>query len=116
MERLISAPNPSWLKAWHKSIPSKVACLVWRLFQSKIVTKDNLFRRGVIGQGSLQCAEGCGVEESVSHLFLECPIFAGIWYVVCKWLGVSSVFQKDNLLHLDQFEGLAGGGRTVKNN
>jgi len=39
--------------------------------------------------------------------------FAGIWFVVCKWPGVSLVFQKDILLHFDQFEGLMGGGRKV---
>lgn len=69
MEGLISVPNQSWSKAWHKSIPLKVVCLAWRLFQNKIATKDNLFRRGVVGQGSLQCVGDCGVKESVSRPF-----------------------------------------------
>jgi len=59
------------------------------------------------------CRRLYGVKESVSHLFFECPVFAGIWYALCKWLGISSVFQKVSLLHLDQFEGLVGGGSTV---
>ncbi|MCH84588.1 hypothetical protein A2U01_0005420, partial [Trifolium medium] len=46
----------------------------------RVATKDNLSRRGVIGQGSLLCVGECGLEESVSHLFFECPVFAGIWY------------------------------------
>jgi len=47
--------NPLWAKAWHKSITSKVSCLVWTLFQNRDATKHNLFKRGAIGQGSLQC-------------------------------------------------------------
>jgi len=47
--------SPLWPKALDKSIPLKVSCLVWRLFQNIIATKDNLFKKSAIGQGSLQC-------------------------------------------------------------
>ncbi|PNX77724.1 hypothetical protein L195_g033694, partial [Trifolium pratense] len=48
--------------------------------EEMIATKDNLSRRGVIGQRSLQCVGESGLEESVSHLHFECPVFAGMWY------------------------------------
>ncbi|CAJ2629018.1 unnamed protein product [Trifolium pratense] len=112
METNTILTNLSWMKIWNKSIPSKVSCLVWRLLQNKIATKDNLFRRGVIGQGSLMCCSGCGTEESVFHLFFECPIFAGIWYDVSKWMGISTALHKEGMNHLEQFEGLIGSGRA----
>lgn len=34
--------NRNWLRAWHKSILSKVSLLAWRLFQDRIVSKTNL--------------------------------------------------------------------------
>lgn len=43
--------DPSWSRAWHKAVPSKVSCLAWRVFQNRVATKDNLFKRGVIDQG-----------------------------------------------------------------
>jgi hypothetical protein len=82
------------------------------MFQNRLATKDNLFRRGIVDQGSLLCAGECSKEELVSHLFFECPIFAGLWLDVCRWLGISSAFQHEALHHLNQFEGLIGGGRV----
>jgi hypothetical protein len=82
------------------------------LFQNRVATKDNLGRRGVIDQGAMQCVSECGVEESVSHLFFECPAFARIWYLLRHWLGVSMVFHNEGLRHLEQFEGLIGNGRV----
>jgi hypothetical protein len=72
METSSTPTNLSWLKIWNKSIPSKVSCLVCRLFQNKIATKDNLFRRGDISQGSLLCCSGCvGPRNRSSIYFLN---------------------------------------------
>jgi hypothetical protein len=48
------------------------------------VTKDNLVRRGVIRDESSHCVGGCGSEESVTHLFFECPFLqeSGILFVI----------------------------------
>lgn len=54
-----NSSSPLWFKAWHNLIPLKVACFVWRLFQNKISTKENLFRKGVIGSISLNCVGEC---------------------------------------------------------
>lgn len=67
----------------HKSVPLKVSCLVWRLFQNRLATRDNLSKRGVLDQNSIQCVGDCGREESVSHLFFECPLFSGVWFGLC---------------------------------
>jgi hypothetical protein len=101
-------------KAWQKSIPTKVSCFVWQILQNRVATKDNLYRRGAIDQRSIQCVGECGAEETVSHLFFECPVFAGTWYMISKWFGIASVFQNAGLAHLDQFEGLIGSGRVFR--
>lgn len=44
-----------WHLAWHKLIPSKVSCLVWRIVHGRLPTKENLIRRDVIDRKSLQC-------------------------------------------------------------
>jgi hypothetical protein len=69
--------------------------------------------RGVIDQGATLCGGECGAEESVSHLFFECPKFAGTWYAISKWLGISTTFQNEGLSHLNQFEGLFDKGRVI---
>jgi len=39
------APVPS---LWHKDVPLKVVLFAWRLFQDRLPTKDNLYRRNVL--------------------------------------------------------------------
>lgn len=64
-----------------------------RMFQNKIPTKDNLVKRGVLDIGLIRCVGECGIEESVSNLFFYCSYFAGIWYSICHWLGISTMLQ-----------------------
>jgi hypothetical protein len=54
------------------------------------------------------------MEESISHLFFECPNFAGLWYHVCNWLGTVTTLRNEAMAHLDQFEGLIGSGRALR--
>jgi hypothetical protein len=89
-----------------KIIPTKVSCFVWQILQNRVATKDNLYMRGAIDQGSIQFVGECGVEEIVSHLFFECPVFAGTCSMIDKWLGITSVFQNAGFAHLEKFEGL----------
>jgi hypothetical protein len=96
-----SMAEPVLAKAWQKSIPTKVSCLVWQIFQNRVATKVNLYRRGVIDKRSIRCVGECGAEETTSHLFFECPVFAGIWSKISRWLGISTVFQNEGLSHLD---------------
>lgn len=75
IHNLPSLSNPSWSKAWDKAVSAKVSCLVWRMLQNRIATKDNLAKRGVLGPGILLCEGGCGREEYVSHLFFRVSNF-----------------------------------------
>lgn len=60
--------NAKYARALHKTIPSNVFLLAWRLFENKVATKGNICKRGV-DQNMIHCVVGCGGEESVAHLF-----------------------------------------------
>jgi len=60
---------------WNKAVPLKVLLLAWRLLKNRLLIKDNLARRGVLHLRSMLCSGGCGMEESVNHLFLNCKHF-----------------------------------------
>jgi len=57
---------------------TKVVLFVWRLFRNRLPTKDNLFRRGVINQNSLECVADCDSAESSVHLLLHRNIFESV--------------------------------------
>ncbi|XP_058762350.1 uncharacterized protein LOC131635723 [Vicia villosa] len=103
----------SWSKVWHKVIPPNISCFGWRLFQNGLATKNNLFRRNVIGQGSTSCIEDCDANESIPHLFFECKYFSGIWQSICKWLRISTALHSESRMHFAQFEGLIGGDKET---
>ena len=56
---------------WELKAPSKVKALVWRITLSRIPTRADLKRRGILGLSDVTicplCNEG---EENISHLFL----------------------------------------------
>jgi len=56
---------------WKAKIPLKVKIFMWLTLQNSILTKDNLLKRK--WKGSPACAF-CQEEESVKHLFFECPV------------------------------------------
>ena len=51
------------------------------------ITRDNLHIRGGLDQSSLQCVGECSAEESITHLFFECPMFFRclVWYMSMAW-------------------------------
>lgn len=100
-----------WPTIWHKSVPTKVSCLVRRLLHKRLPTKDNLLRRGVLGPKNTSCVSGCGQEESTSHLFFVCPLFAGVWTLIIRWLRIPAVLPIEGWEHFEQFGFLAAGGK-----
>lgn len=53
---------------------------MWLLTQNRILIKDNLLDKE--WTGSTQC-HFCTQEETVDHLFIQCPFVRQIWF----WLG-----------------------------
>ncbi|GAU17618.1 hypothetical protein TSUD_254930 [Trifolium subterraneum] len=91
------------LYGFHSSSLRSKSCLVWRLFQNRIATKEDLYRRRVLDQELLQCIGDCGGEELLSRLFFKYPIFASVWYAIRHWLDIATVMPKETLAHQEQF-------------
>lgn len=93
---------------WHKTIPTKVSVLVWRLLRNRVPTKDNLLHRRVLASNDTACMGGCGEIETAQHLFLQCNMSKDLWYQVWDWLGILSVPAGELRHHFTQFTKMAG--------
>ena len=57
---------------WHQRIPLKIACFTWLMARGRILTWDQLQKKGFQGPGiCILCKRNL---EDISHLFLYCPI------------------------------------------
>jgi len=99
----IEAFTVSVTTLWNKHVPLKVVLFAWRLFRDRLPTKDNLLRRGVIPYDSRLCIAGCNTVETSTHLFLHCPTFGAVWYLLFRWLSFSTVIPLGVVDHFNQF-------------
>lgn len=74
-------------RIWKGKIPEKFKIL-WLMSTGAILTKDNLLKRK--RQGDSSCVF-CDEEETISHLFFQCPVARAIWLVVAKCFGASNI-------------------------
>lgn len=68
---------------------------MWLVSKKKILTKDNLIKKGWVGDVGCQF---CGWPESLDHLFLKCPLIQPVWFwmgncqdVFTEWNSVSDI-------------------------
>jgi len=67
---------------WNWHIPQRIRCLLWLLINDKILTWDNLCKRGWVGPGFYPL---CKVElESIHHLFVTCSFTRQKWVIFFK--------------------------------
>jgi len=97
---------------WHKDILLKIVLFAWRLFQDRLPTKDNLFRRHIIDADSRTCVSGCGSLETSPHLLLHCNTFGSVWHFIYRWLGISSATPYSVTDHFSLFILAAGGAKA----
>ena len=93
---------------WHKHIPLKVSLFAWRLLHNRLPAHDNLVRCRVLHYDANQCVGGCGLQETATHLFLNCDTFCNMWVAISHWLNIYFFAPEVLRAHLLQFGHLAG--------
>ena len=58
---------------WNSALPHKIGYFTWLVFRNKILTWDNLQKRGQSGPGI--CVLCNSDEETVAHLFTNCIVW-----------------------------------------
>jgi ribonuclease HI len=64
-------------KLWNWECPQKIKIFSWLLIEDKLLTWNNLLKRG--WQGPRLCLLCRGNEEMGLHLFVQCPFIVSIW-------------------------------------
>ena len=72
--------NKLWKKVWHPDCIPKVNSFIWLLLHNKILTAENLQKRGISGPS--RCSLCNCDEETISHLFLQCNFSQLVWQSV----------------------------------
>nr|GFA62830.1 RNA-directed DNA polymerase, eukaryota [Tanacetum cinerariifolium] len=77
-------PSSNEATRWAKYVPIKVNVFAWRAHLDRLLTRDNLAKRGVIMDSSL-CSI-CGLFlENAQHLFFGCGLARSIAIRICHW-------------------------------
>ena len=71
-----SSSIPTSKYVWSVKVPLRVKVFMWFVHKQVILTKDNLTKRN--WTGSTRCSF-CDRNETIKHLFLECPLAQILW-------------------------------------
>lgn len=75
---LANRPTLDWgIKIWHRAIQPRKSMVTWKVLHGRILVDTILQRRGA--QLCSQCSFCLSNSETVSHLFLDCPIILNCW-------------------------------------
>ena len=90
--RVLSSHSPisfPWKGIWRMKAPPRVVFFAWTAARGKILTIDNLRRRGMIVVNRCWLCKLDG--ESVDHLLLHCGVTITLWNAIFSRLGLSWV-------------------------
>ena len=75
------------MRWWKIPIPLKIRIFMWLAHKNRILTTDNLLKRGWQGQNKCQF---CHQPESINHLFVTCTFARQIWFFMgaCQHINV----------------------------
>ena len=81
-----------WKGIWAAKAPPRVSFFIWTATWGRILTCDNLMRRGytMVSRCCLCCSEG----ETVDHLLLYCPISYVLWSFLFRSFHVAWVIPR----------------------
>ena len=87
--------KPPWSRAWLPSLIPKINIFYWLALQNKILTQDNLIKRGQILPN--RCILYKNQLEMGNHLFIHYSYSREVWDFLTQDLGISWCMS-DNLL------------------
>ena len=97
---------------WNSVVPSKMGIFSWEAAWGKILTLDNLKRRGMtFANRCFLCEED---EETIDHLLIHCKSAKMLWDLFLSMVGISWVFPQSVLHTLLAWQGVAVGKKRKK--
>eukprot|EP00253_Pinus_taeda_P021304 PITA_21304 len=66
-----------WRITWKSEAIPKIKFFTWLLLKGKVLTVENLSKRGI--NGPSRCPNCCSAEETMHHLFIDCPFAKRCW-------------------------------------
>uniref|UniRef100_A0A2N9I4J4 Reverse transcriptase domain-containing protein n=1 Tax=Fagus sylvatica TaxID=28930 RepID=A0A2N9I4J4_FAGSY len=79
-----------WKAIWRVKAPRRVSFFLWSAAWGRILTCDNLMRRGYIMAGWCCMCRHDG--ESGNHLLIHCTMASDLWHLILRSFGVIWVF------------------------
>ncbi|RVW65596.1 putative ribonuclease H protein [Vitis vinifera] len=83
-----AVPFP-WRIIWSSFVPSKVGFFTWEAAWGKVLTQDQLKRRG--WKLANRCPLCCDEEETINHILIHCPKAKVLWDLLFSLFGVNWV-------------------------
>ena len=80
------ATSPVDAYIWNKSLPNKISCFIWLAVRYRILTWENLQKKGKQGPGICVLCNANG--ETVEHLFTKCAVWKMVAEQVCDHLNL----------------------------
>jgi hypothetical protein len=71
---------------WKLKIPLKIKIFLWYLQRGLVLTKDNLAKKN--WKGRQKYCE-CNSNETIKHLFLDCPYVRMVWTIIFYATGLT---------------------------
>ena len=81
---------------WNGTLPKKISCFFWLALSNKLLTWDNLQKRGWIGPSI--CALCCANVDSAQHLFVHYSVWKNLLTHLSEQHHIAPYTQSDNLM------------------
>ena len=97
---------------WNSVVPPKMGIFTWEVAWGKVLTLDNLKRRGMtFANRCFMCEED---EETIDHLLIHCKSAKMLWDLFLSIVGISWVFPYSVLHTLLAWQGVVMGKKRKK--